>query len=573
MEKKPLNAIRLQTKILFFFTLTVSGALIALTGIGYTQWKKSNADILSLEMVNAMRQVEFNVQSQIETARNNLELLSASDKLRKYLLIEDPNARAYIYSYAINQLFRRYVEVNPNFTGIYLAQPDGYLEVFYEHKESAFNARNFSQWWQPVTGEKNQSLQQLIVSPETKQVSLIFYKALAMNHLATEDVFLSPPSVRGVIIVMVNLNFLEEMVQSNRIRETGFIYFTDPGGFVLFHPDAETRQTKIEGDWWRQPSEGPILHEEAFYYSRPVSEGLWGIATLPRTEFLKDLNQSLVWISLMIGVTLLLLPIVYFCLIRREVIRPINQLIASMAMVTETGRLVPVHIQSNPELCELADHFNTMVQRLENNLHELRKAYLQQNEIIENEKGRIASDFHDQLGQLISHAKHRVESKAPYYQCYQAIEEIHKSMREIVHYLYPIDVKEHSLGVALSLSRLTEKMGRMFGMEISAEIYEIRRLPEEVELAIYRIAQESLMNALKHAEAEEIKVQLFEQNTLVTLNISDSGRGFESKLINRSQHHGHQFMHMRAKSVNGQIHIMSHVGRGTQVIFTVKRAS
>jgi signal transduction histidine kinase len=96
-------------------------------------------------------------------------------------------------------------------------------------------------------------------------------------------------------------------------------------------------------------------------------------------------------------------------------------------------------------------------------------------------------------------------------------------------------------------------------------------LPCEVENNLLRIGQEALTNALKYAEATEIRVELIYQSTQFTLRIKDDGQGFT---INHSSNHngfGLLGMSERAERIGAQIQIQSTPGQGTQIAVSVNQ--
>lgn len=99
------------------------------------------------------------------------------------------------------------------------------------------------------------------------------------------------------------------------------------------------------------------------------------------------------------------------------------------------------------------------------------------------------------------------------------------------------------------------------------------RLPSEVEIALFRIAQEALNNVAKHANATQIEIELFEENGNTMMAITDNGGGFDTKALNSrvQQHWGMPLMQERARAVNGEFLLRSVPGQGTQVIVRVNK--
>lgn len=99
---------------------------------------------------------------------------------------------------------------------------------------------------------------------------------------------------------------------------------------------------------------------------------------------------------------------------------------------------------------------------------------------------------------------------------------------------------------------------------------DIRFLDATKELIIYRIAQESLNNALRHADATEIKVDLRYEANEISLTVHDNGKGFSANNLERSNiPTGIQNMRKRAEILNGTFSIKSKLGNGTTISITV----
>ncbi|MDD7941765.1 GAF domain-containing sensor histidine kinase [Actinomycetospora lutea] len=94
-----------------------------------------------------------------------------------------------------------------------------------------------------------------------------------------------------------------------------------------------------------------------------------------------------------------------------------------------------------------------------------------------------------------------------------------------------------------------------------------RRLPEHVEVALYRIAQETLQNVLKHAGAEEVEVRLEAGDGAAHLTLADDGVGFDPASGTRG--YGLASVRERADLVGGSVRVISRPGTGTTVTVTV----
>jgi signal transduction histidine kinase len=95
----------------------------------------------------------------------------------------------------------------------------------------------------------------------------------------------------------------------------------------------------------------------------------------------------------------------------------------------------------------------------------------------------------------------------------------------------------------------------------------IPRLGEDVEVAVYRIAQEAITNAVRHASAKEIVVTLAAADGVLSVEVRDDGCGFEVKARQRDAL-GLVSMEERALAVGGKLQVSSTPGRGTAIVLT-----
>lgn len=99
------------------------------------------------------------------------------------------------------------------------------------------------------------------------------------------------------------------------------------------------------------------------------------------------------------------------------------------------------------------------------------------------------------------------------------------------------------------------------------------RLPAEIEIALFRIAQEALNNVAKHASATQVDIELFEEVNYTMMVITDNGYGFDLRDLSTrtSQHWGIPLMRERARTILGEFLIRSVPGQGTQVVVRVRK--
>jgi signal transduction histidine kinase len=154
----------------------------------------------------------------------------------------------------------------------------------------------------------------------------------------------------------------------------------------------------------------------------------------------------------------------------------------------------------------------------------------------------------------------------------RGLEELHQlthgalaEMRTLLLELRPAALGEQKLGVLLR--QLTDGMMARTRISFTTTVVGDCSLPTEVQIALYRIAQESLNNVTKHSQASQATVNLNCQPDRVTMSISDNGRGFNPESIQPHQL-GLSIMRERAQAISATLSIQSQPGQGTELTVT-----
>lgn len=140
--------------------------------------------------------------------------------------------------------------------------------------------------------------------------------------------------------------------------------------------------------------------------------------------------------------------------------------------------------------------------------------------------------------------------------------------RRAIHAILPSALDERRLPDAIRgvAARWTEVSGLPVDVATTGEP---RPLPVDVEVAILRVAQESLRNVDKHARASRVVITLSYMTDAIAIDIRDDGVGFDSSAPSGGPHYGLEVMRERSEALDGSMHIESTPGGGTAVAVTV----
>ncbi len=138
-----------------------------------------------------------------------------------------------------------------------------------------------------------------------------------------------------------------------------------------------------------------------------------------------------------------------------------------------------------------------------------------------------------------------------------------KEMRLLIHELRPPILERD--GLVEALRQRLDAVEKRAGVEARFLMDDLIELPPLVEVGLYRIAQEALNNALKHAAATEVTVRMCVEDGAVVLDVVDNGRGFALPKAAQSGGMGLVSMQERARQLDGVLRITSTPGQGTTI--------
>jgi two-component system sensor histidine kinase UhpB len=236
---------------------------------------------------------------------------------------------------------------------------------------------------------------------------------------------------------------------------------------------------------------------------------------------------------------------------------------------------------SDPQISRLIDTFNSTLDELEHNQRRLRELATEVIEAQEGERKRIARELHDDTAQILfaqllritalkSSRDKSVQSAAESLEpmTVEAIEGVRRLALE----LRPPALDD--LGVREAIAELVQRIADNSGLKVDLRLRLSReRLPAEMELVLYRVTQEALMNVVKHARAQNVEVALERSDRTVTLTVLDDGTGFDVSAATERDERGLGLglfgMEERAALVGGRLEIHSSPTAGTRVSMVI----
>jgi two-component system, NarL family, sensor histidine kinase UhpB len=254
-------------------------------------------------------------------------------------------------------------------------------------------------------------------------------------------------------------------------------------------------------------------------------------------------------------------------LLLRRALTPLERLAQRMDTVDLLRPGQRLQSGRDDEVGRVVRAFNQMLDRLENERQRSARRVLAAQEA---ERVGIARDLHDEVGQLLTGVLLELNSiadAAPGHRreldgTKEAVRRALDEVRRISSELRP-EMLEH-LGLVSALTELTTNFGRVSGIDVERDFDpSLPKLAPEAELAVYRIAQESLTNIARHANAGRVTIALERGPDSIVLSVGDDGRGFDGS--SPEEHGGLRSMRERALLVDGALSIKESLRGGVEV--------
>jgi two-component system, NarL family, sensor histidine kinase UhpB len=287
-----------------------------------------------------------------------------------------------------------------------------------------------------------------------------------------------------------------------------------------------------------------------------VNAGLLGAIALLLLFSPIEVDAPIKPVQALIVIAGLVITLIANALLLSRAVAPLKRLAERMETVDLLRPGQRLRVGRSDEIGRLLASFNRMLDRLERERRQSGRRVLAAQEA---ERVGIARDLHDEVGQLLTGALLQLNAVAETSQAdrreldeaRQAVRRALDEVRRISSQLRP-EMLEH-LGLASALTELSTTFARVTGVEVERQFDpSLPKLAPDTELAVYRIAQESLTNVARHARASGVTIALEQGHDSVVLRVVDDGRGFGDPT---EEHGGLRSMRERALLVEGALAI------------------
>jgi signal transduction histidine kinase len=385
-----------------------------------------------------------------------------------------------------------------------------------------------------------------------------------------------------------------------RTGSGAFAYLVDGEGRVLWHPDPQLAgalmaqhpavakaivgetgaETIDDGGHTVVIGYGPIPANvlTSSLFADPSWQGWSLLIAEPWENITAPFRPFFVLIVLLLSL-MITVPLLVLAISSQRVIAPLQTLVEQVDRVASGEFSTQVSINHGPsEVRNLEVKFNDMVRRLHRYQADTQNYVSSVLSSQEQERKRIARELHDETAQALIVLGRRIEDAqaqagdtalaASLAELRDMVDDTVQGVRRFTSDLRPPLLEE--LGLPNTLEILGRRTAREDGLSVEVTIEgEPQPLLPELELALYRLAQEGLSNVRRHASATRVDMALRYASGAVTLSLSDNGSGFTmpediSSLVTTGKL-GLMGIHERARLLGGIAHITSQPEQGTTI--------
>ncbi len=187
----------------------------------------------------------------------------------------------------------------------------------------------------------------------------------------------------------------------------------------------------------------------------------------------------------------------------------------------------------------------------------------------ESDKARLSRELHDGVGQLLTGLTRRLQSMAQTDPAVGELAELAElalsDVRQLSRLMSPTILDD--LGLKPALNWLCRNLFEHEHVSYRCEVDVRPDLPKDIGILIFRVAQEALVNAIKHAQPGQVNITVKQHFNMIKLELVDDGKGFARDKITPGV--GLASIEDRANAFNADLNIHSATGHGTRISLTV----
>ncbi len=364
---------RLQSKILVLLVPLIVLPILVMGWSAYSRMVEDAHKHAQQQMTNLLEQIQYHTETQLRTARANASLFASSEQIERFVhggLTAELKAEL---SPVILDMLLSYQMAYPEYYEIRIISPKG-KEELRSAPGSTGNVKideSSTPYFMEIRNQPGITYTTFFRNPDNNQPALLASKPLlyrdSMNGL--QDLPGTKKKLFGYLMLTINLGFLEKLARNEKIGDFGQVFFTDAAGTILIHSHASEVGKRLSPELFRKLESaavsgstvaGEYSDKAVHYQGKKLHDWLYAVAFYPDYELVAK-HSSLGWSVALITFTAILIALVFMVsVLKIMLIRPIQQLSHAASEMGRGQVLVPIDVNSNDEIGDLAETFKEM---------------------------------------------------------------------------------------------------------------------------------------------------------------------------------------------------------------------
>jgi diguanylate cyclase (GGDEF)-like protein len=369
--------VQLQSKILLLLIPLIILPLLVLGWVAYSLLMEDARNRTQYQMSTLLEQIESQTETQLRTARANASLFASNALIKQYIRERGSFGDSYNLEQQAMDLLFNYQLAYPEYYEIRIITRDGkeQLRSVLGNVANRTTDESSSSHFIATVNNPGITYTTFYRNPDNNQPALLTSKPLFLPNKKEVN---GQKELYGYLMLTIDLGFLETQAKNDKVGENGEVFFTNDNGTILFHPSTEQVGKQLPVELFRQSRlnangstriDGQFQGKNAHFQAIRLHDWLYAFVVYQEDELLAK-SISLGWTVTVITFIAILIAITFmFVILKKQLITPIRKL--SLA-ASEMGRgqvLVPIDIDSDDEIGELATTFREMGKNL-NHYHE-----------------------------------------------------------------------------------------------------------------------------------------------------------------------------------------------------------
>jgi diguanylate cyclase (GGDEF)-like protein len=371
--------LRLQTKILLLLVPLIVLPILSLGWATYSQLKDEARNRTQGQMTALLEQIQFHTESLLQTARANASLFANTELVKSYVRHDPASTQPAAQEYEVLDLLFNYQQAYPEYYEIRILSPRGkeILRSAFGDVGNVETDEALSNYFLKSRSQPDITYTTFFRNPDNNQPALLVSKPLTYfaDESNTHD---SVKKLYGFLMLTIDLDFLGKQTRNKKTGKSGQLFFTDSSGTILFHP-SEARIGKTIGPQLfrklkssinsKTPVAGEYNNQAVNFQGGKLHDWLYVFTAYPERELFAN-NSGRRWSFAILTLSAILLTTAFlYSALKILLIKPIQQLSHAASEMGRGKLLVPIDVDSNDEIGDLANTFKEMGENL-NHYHE-----------------------------------------------------------------------------------------------------------------------------------------------------------------------------------------------------------